>query len=126
MCRAVPGSFTPQLSLTSGLSGLDALTSHIRQVLLWLLDVPVGSGQVYITTQSNLGLGIFIFYILYMWIFYKCFMSHILIMFKTNGINYTIHGLNHLHGFGPTYIINMFWFNNYPNVTPVCSFVLIT
>jgi len=62
MCQSVLGRFTPQLSLTSGLSALDALTTHIRQVFLWSLDVPVGSGQFYTTTHSNLGLGIFDFY----------------------------------------------------------------
>ena len=43
------------LTLPSVLSLLEQLTTHIRQVLLRLLDVPVGSGQVYTVAQSNLG-----------------------------------------------------------------------
>ena len=47
--------FVVDLTLPSVLSLLEHLTTHIRQILLWLLDVPVGSGQVYTVAQSNLG-----------------------------------------------------------------------
>ena len=43
------------LTLPSVLSLLEHQTTHIRQVLLRLLDVPVSSGQVYTVAQSNLG-----------------------------------------------------------------------
>ena len=36
-------------------------TSYIRSILLRSLDVPGGFGQSYTATQSNLGLGMFIF-----------------------------------------------------------------
>ena len=42
-------------------SFIKAPTSHIRSILLRSLDVPGGSGQSYTATQSNLGLGMFIF-----------------------------------------------------------------
>ena len=47
--------FIVDITLPSVLSLLDHLTTHIRQILLRLLDVPVGSEQVYIVAQSNLG-----------------------------------------------------------------------
>ena len=61
VCRSVPGSLTPQLSLTSGLYWAQCLNLPHWIGIVVITGQPGGSGQVYITTQSNLGLSMLVF-----------------------------------------------------------------